>query len=520
MEKIANGLNFTPNPDFCLVRKKDEVDFYPINKAPVVLTTPLLNTEPTVITLSTINEYVDPTNSYLSFQFSAKSGSVVGQTLDAGWLSLIDTIALKDKYGKEIDRVDRAHFLNPIMIRSQYGDDYLDNVDKYLIDSPSIHDPDRSAGLPALGTWTDRFTQVPSNTYDVQLPLSCLLGLFRTGTLLPPQLTDEMQIWIYWVDPAIALTAKLRDSELIVTNGSSGTFGNLNLIETAPFPEITLSDINIVLSTYQFDSELTMMMEEQYQEQGLVVQFRSYGFDSVHRSTSNLTNTLSETIPIVKSYTNATKIVTFPRIRAEGSLGTVTGSTSEGKYKNFIGVNIDYLRDQLREHRFLAGDSIQYHLNGTTYPNKPIDRIKRHVHHLRQAYGKNSYTVDNMGTAFINSMIYEGFDGPTMIQSIDRIVDLEPNTNPFLNGDGARYVSGQRIDGTRPVDIRLILQPRTEADVLQTVTPSYTNVGRKSLTSLQTQDCTLPTNMYWDVYVWVEHVRQLVVKPGTNLVLC
>ena len=481
METLVNGIAYTQEKDWCLVRERDQKRHFPIHKKAIESKKGLAPI-PSIIPLSLNKEFVDPYNSYIRFYIESWSGGGQIHTLDGGYLSLIRNIVLKDKHGKEIDRCDNLHVLNTFLPRAIYGDTYIQDLD-----------------TPVTGWGTRNGSGlVQGEKKFVMIPLHHLVGLFRSSSLLPPHLMDGMEIWVYWSDPNEIFTQTMN-----ITAPATWTVyaPPSNLYGPDPFSRYSITDLSIVMDSYVFNHSICDMLNEEYKTKGLPIRYLSMSLDTTKVTDSDISVNNPLAIPIVKAYTNATKIITTSRM-----FPAPTQSTSiDANYIANVLPNLIMLYDTVNNKQvYQEGDRDFMILNGRTYPRYPTNTKSEMVYHWKQTLGKNRYHLDPISTIFDANVS----KGPSYIRNCCRNVELSPNSNPNLQHESNHALSGTRIDGTNPIDINLTLQDTTD----------FIKTDSQSNDAAQVTDITSATNFFRMINNWVEHVRYVNITPSGNSV--
>ena len=500
MEQIHNGVSYKQDPDYCLIRERDQKRTHPIDKEPMESTMGMMP-RPTVLTLVCGQEYIDPWNSHLEFDLSGSSGSGGGMTLDGGVIDLIQNVVLMDKFGKEVERCDNMHRLNHVLLRAMYGDAWVDHsggvrgVD-FPLPATTFGSANSTTGIRSLGTG-----------YRVFIPLPCLLGLFRTSQLLPPQLMDGLQIWIYWSHAFEVFTDRLNSTAPMLWLQGDG-FDHNNIYTLDPYPRYKIQNIVLTTDTYKLEHKLNMIVEEEYLKVGLPLKFQSWGHDSTVDSEQGLNRVSQMHIPVTKSYSKATKMFTSCR--------TQTGYDANIPSTNITQAYDDLLRPHLRLyysdhglHPFIEPTRDYLHKNGRTFPLYPTTSLNKVIYYGKQVFGKNKFYIDPFSSLLVNNW-RAGIAATNWFRTLARHPNVMPNITTGLPGESNKSLSGVRVDGTNPIDQIFEFPVYTDLNVAQPNFPEEIVVVN-GLSDVETFTRRFDT--------WVEHIRYVLLTPNGNNVL-
>ena len=498
MEQVYNGVVYEQEKDFCLVRERDQKRHFALESNPARTQKTGLMQQQTVVTLSMSNEYMDPWNSYLSFSVAAAGNSMQGQVLSGGWLSLVQNVVLMDRNGKEIERCDFMNRLNTTMPRSVFGDAYMDQA--------GMSEPlDRPIPASRFGKANGAGVHVDmTEPINVLIPLPFLLGLFRTAQLLPPHLLDGMQVWIYWAGCFEAFTQVLVvDSPCTYPAGTGVSTDNIPDNGLMPYYEV--SNVLITTDNYLLEHDLHNLVSEEYESKGLPLKFISWGHDSTALTTRNLTANTHYNHNIKKAYTQATRIITHARVFPSP---VVSGVHPAGEdFQTHILPNLGMLYNSVTSQRFIAPTKDWMQRNGRSFPLYPTDSGNQMIYYWKQATGKMRHYVAPFSSVLVDDWAV-GNNGPSFCKTLCRNPNLMPNVATGLPGESSARVSGQRVDGTNPIDMQHTFPAYSNAQVTQTSHNCADVTELKSAASMARR---------FDY--WVEHIRYVVIQPSGNSVL-
>lgn len=233
-------------------------------------------------------EYVDPQNSYL--QFYVRLGSTIQTHFGVGSaVNLIRRIVLTSRSGDEIERLERINLLSPLIERFEKSDPWIRTVGGVSGfsngEAPGLNQPLSSVITDLNGInipptvavpWAGASLSYENNRggqniprvlnptqagpvlYDnfFQIPLSSLLGLFRsTDRLLPSMLCSGMRIEIEWEAGAIAMM------------NSTGATTDI---------QYTIQQPEILLDQYMLTDSIQRVLNEESAIRGLEVVFTTW----------------------------------------------------------------------------------------------------------------------------------------------------------------------------------------------------------------------------------------------------
>ncbi len=182
-----------------------------------------------IIKINSSTNFIDPRNSYLTFQINAflENGSTQATTYnkltEIGVLSIFSRILIESKDGSELERIDNAHVYIPA---------------KYILES-SLDSQNVLKG-PLLSN------QTLSAPLTACIPLSLLSGLWSSNTLMPPNLSSGMRL------------------RFTLNNNNIGDyFETVTVVPATSAKNFGLSNISIMCDTLQLVPLITRTIMEQ-----------------------------------------------------------------------------------------------------------------------------------------------------------------------------------------------------------------------------------------------------------------
>lgn len=505
MEKKHNGVNYGEVVDASLVKERSFKRHHFLQKGRITTnakTGEMLS--PSIVQLDMGVEFIDTWNSYLSFNVRATSLSYEGAKLSSSWLNLIRTVTLTDRNGLEIERLERANLLNNVMLRATFGDDYLRTVGSSLRDFVLTRD----VGIIAAGATTDigeTTENGPSKFRRVLVPLSFLLGIFRSANLLPPYLIDGATLRIDWENASEVLDQTLNSSddvantirpfEPLAPTAGQNLGGDFTHLDHATY---TIQDLEIVTDNYLLDHSLESVLRKEYQSRGLPIKILAYAHVV---QTGGIPLTKNQmTIPIKHSFSRATKLVSQTRIVPPSVLtAAIAGFTLPGKlvYPTFSG------------QKWIDDTSYYMDMNGVQTPHFPVSEQAVSYWHWLMSFGKNRMYNDSASTLQEDHMKNDA--GTTFCVNFNRNMYSFELSSSALHAESTRVVSGVRIDGTSPATLHIIHGSVPTSHIFgNDLEPAYFPTDIKT---------DIETNSTREMNCWIEHERYVICHPNGNRVV-
>lgn len=506
MDKTINGVDYQHHKDYCLVRERDQKKHYPYKKETLLIRDDK-NMNESMILLVVNNEFVDPWNSYLDFQFAGRSISTEGMSLDGGFISLIKRVIVQDRHGKEIDRCENLHMLNQILLRALFTDNFVTRsklkidetigtefFEKLLVDPGEAED---LIGVP--GDYTPTFIKA-------HIPLPFLLGVFRTSQLLPPHLLDGCKLWIQWNTVDEAFTQHLSNAKpyIYVAGTDETKDGNIPVPQTTPvttlineyLPFYEIKNIELVTDSILLGHEIKQAIDNEYGT-GFPLKIISWELDSSTTTNTPCADAASFSIPIVKPYSKATRAIALHR-----NIHTNQTELEEDvKWWTYGGTMLTSL---VFSQRWKDGSIDYLHKNGRTFPLQPTDDVTHSYYYWMQAFNKNKCYLDTFSD-LLRDTWFSGLNlGPSFCKMLARNCTFDKN----LPGESKSSLSGVRVDGTSPVDWFFKMPELDSFDV-----------GPPASVSSDTPQSTMmlnPNNYRRRVDLFVEYIKYIQVKGGGN----
>lgn len=527
MYRESNAVNYQQKVDLSMVKERNLIRHHSTNKkelASNVVTGELPSYSTFKMSLA-IAEFVDGWTSFLKFKVTSKSVCHQGHYIQS-FFNLINQVTILDRHGVEISREQDVNLLNSLIIRSMFGSDYIETTGHSMLDyntNPSNFE--RSAGAytytnitdPANpGSTTPSFLNIPTNViithnvveddkiYEVLIPLSLLSPLFRIDSLLPPQLLNGCIIRIDWENAQKVFTQNL-DPELdaiqgeeVFTNGISGEEGystfatpQANLKnEAVKIPTYSLSDIDMFIDTYTFNISLSLEIQNEYNEGGIILKLLSY--TKVLDDTAEDPRVEYKAVhPIMQSFTKATKIIISSKIEPQAHELELDGILYPTRplYPLFRGQKNQDLSYYMR-------------FNNQQYPNYSIDSQEPSYFNWLQVFGKNRLYSD---VRDLFPKIYFEEQGASFLLDLNRS-PLNFQSGSIANATSSNFIiSGQRVDGTNPCTLHIDFPAYSDQSILNDHIPK--NLKSIFLDAVERR-----------VYGWIEHEKFIFVNQSGNRV--
>lgn len=495
MEKKYNAVNYGEVVDASLIKERSFKRHHFLHKT-ALTTSPQTGemVSPSTVRLSLGAEFFDPWNSYLSFVVSATSLSYEGSRLSSSWLNIIRAVTLTDRNGLELERVERVNLLNNVILRAMFGDAYLSTVGATLRDGVETSD----LGKIGAGTISDDGS---SPHRRVMVPLSFLLGLFRTANLLPPYLMDGAEIRIDWENAPSVLVQRLDTTtspdKTVVPWSPIGPVTGRNLLAGITYPTYTLHDLEIVTDNYLLDPNLENVLRQEYNGLGLPIKFLTY--TQVLQSSGIPLQRTQMVLPIKQSFSRAIKLVAQTRIVPPATINAADGYKVFGKlvYPVFSG------------QKWIEGTSYYMDMNGTTNPHVPVSEQSVSYWHWLMSFGKNRLYNDSSSPVQEDQMKTQV--GTSFCVNFNRNMYSFELSSSALYAESTRVVSGVRIDGTNPATLHVLHDTVLGQDIFgNDLTPAYFPTDIKT---------DIENNSTREMNGWIEHERYVVCHPQGNRVV-
>lgn len=497
MEQIHNGVAYKQEPDYCLIRERDQKRSHPIDKAPMESKMGVMP-RPTVFTLVCGQEYIDPWNSHLEFDVTGSTGSAKGMELKGGVIDLIQNVVLMDKFGKELERCDNMHRLNHTLLRAMYGDAWVNHAGG----TRSLDHTETNWGK-AVWPGGIRTVVAPTKAF---IPLPCLLGLFRTSQLLPPQLMDGLQIWIYWSNTFEVFTDLLDPAVQMLWNTPNDAASSKNVFEPDPYPRHNISNVVLTTDVYKLEHKLSMIVEEEYLKVGLPLKFHSWGHDSTHDTEQGLDRVSNVHIPIEKSYSKASKVLTVCRNKPDYNKDT---PTAQENYNLLLRPYLELYYSDHENQPFVEPTRDYLHKNGRSFPMYPTNSLNKVIYYAKQAFGKNNFYIDPFSSLLVSEW-NTGKAATNWIRTLSRNLNVMPNITTGLPGESNKTLAGVRVDGTNPIDQIFEFPELRSTDLDQSNVPTEDAI---------IVDLENPRFFFRRFDTFVEHMRYVLLTPNGNNVL-
>ena len=269
--KTANAVGYSIQNDLNLVKRrttKRQVASVKTIEASPVAARPYIE-----FPLSLHAEYVDSVESYLKFKIEYNTSLTTGVSnttpgkLSSGFTDFFRSIQIVDRFGNVLEDIQNGlHHICSFMATSTHDNAYLHHT-TYV--------------FPADKT----LTRTPSINLIV-IPLHFLCGLFKTNRLIPPHVLDGARVRL-GVRSANAVFSPTAADVLDESNQEGW--------------EYTITDPEIVFSTYVLDDRLHEMLTHEYETTGLQFSFYSHYTLSKKLPTAGVTDTINITQPFSRA---------------------------------------------------------------------------------------------------------------------------------------------------------------------------------------------------------------------------
>lgn len=523
LEAKFNSVDYDIPTNLSVVKERTFKQFPPVDQRPIP-SNPITG-EPSVETnfrLAIGNyEFVDMWSSWLEYDVQPRANCYQSQYMFS-LADFVKTITIMDRNNVEIERITDINLLNSMIATEKFGRNYIDNV-CHSTKNGQFYNTNYAPGVELFsavppdniypGTlqdvkWEgrDNYTIITTTpppiiasgsvpkTYRVAIPMALLAGLFSTDKLLPPHLLSGMIINIQWARaqdilyPNVNFGAGLR-YEPEASGEAWQNYYDFNGIPT-PVPIYTISNVGILLDCFTIHQSIVDQITEAFNGiVGIPIAFQSY--TQVIQSRLDLAKqTLS--IPIYQSFSNASKIVGTTRIRCGGLIGP-----SDQVFPTEIDctATIPYLMGQP-----YVEQAYQLRFNGISYPDKPVTNQTTAYNLWMAAFGKVRL-YDSVAGVSYNEFV--GNMGSTFVLDLSRAGYNFSLSGGPVNTQANFIRSGQRIDGTNPATLQLVL-----GDATQTASKFEFAIVEEPY-----------EEKYRVLSAWVEHERILLCKSIGNRIL-
>lgn len=433
-EKISNNVNYGERVDTSLVRERRQIRHHSISHGDVITTN-----EKGDMLLSSVfhlnvgeSDFIDPWNSYLSFQVTSTSPSFNGSYLSGSWMCLIRAVTISDSRGQELDRFTGANHLNNVLLRAMFGDDYFTTSAWTFSDVPEGGEVNTGFVQPASSI------KVPGGPYTVLVPLACVSPFFRLKNLVP--FAKGLQIRIDWENSTQGIFLQIVKTEDPSTNPPtelSTVMMTENLSSLDP-PGYSLQNVHIVTDTFTLDNRLVEVLQNEWATRGLPIRYLSYS--EVISATGVPLAQTELTLPVSQSFTRATKLLVQTRIVTPPKVTAFGGVQVFGQMLHPLYINQPY--------QYLSYHTIH---NGQRNPHYPIQTQEQSYWHWLLAFNRHKNWLSNASSPKQQTQLKS--DANTIAIVLDRAAYSFSNTD--------MYVSGVRVDGTAPLTLHLNLEETT-----------------------------------------------------------
>ena len=164
--------------------------------------TDYIDKEELVFTLNNTRQFVDMSNSSLSFNFTINGGDAVKIPLGQSILNLIKRVIVSAPDGTKLSYCDKVNLLQQNLIRVKHSNLFaFTSATSFRYNSSGFAD-----------TLTD------GTSYFVSIPLRLLSPVFDNKKLMPPQLVDKLRIEIEFEKPEIAFVSNTAPDRVLINN--------------------------------------------------------------------------------------------------------------------------------------------------------------------------------------------------------------------------------------------------------------------------------------------------------------
>jgi hypothetical protein len=164
--------------------------------------TDYIDKEELVFTLNNTRQFVDMSNSSLSFNFTIVGGDQVKLLSEQSALNLIKRVIVSAPDGTKLSHCDKVNLLQQNLLRVKHDDLFgLSSASSFLYNITG-NDSDFVAG----------------QAYFVSIPLRLLSPVFDNKKLMPPQLVDKLRIEIEFEKPEIAFKSNTVPDRVLINN--------------------------------------------------------------------------------------------------------------------------------------------------------------------------------------------------------------------------------------------------------------------------------------------------------------
>ena len=213
-------------------------------------------------------------------------------------------------------------------------------------------------------------------------------------------------------------------------------------------------------------------------------------------------------IPIKKSYSKATKVVTVCRNKPDYDRSALAAGVPFG-YDEKIRPNLQLYYSDHEKQLFKEPTRDYLHKNGRSFPLYPTNSLNKVVYYAKQAFGKNNFYID----PFSNTLVAQwgaGKAATNWFRTLSRNPNVMPNITTGLPGESNKTLAGVRVDGTNPIDQIFEFPAHVAADLDQ---------ANVSVDAAVIADLKNPAFFFRRFDTFVEHMRYVLLTPNGNNVL-
>lgn len=476
--KVFNNVNYGEVIDRSLVRERRFKRFQPDQLHDVYYNTfgGRSSMAPSIFRLNVGNLYMDSWNTFLTFKVSGvTSSSPEGATLPVGWLRLVDSIVLTDKFGMELERVDKLGEFSDLVARATYGDQYLDSIGR---SNRMYGNPDKQLGKLQTATPTDDGSGLGERT--VVIPLGFLSGLFRSEQLLPYMLTDGLEIRINWAS----------DLRTVISQRINNVASLLDLSSLNDWPTARVYDAHIVTDLYLLDRDLDRLIVEEYNRKGIPLRFLGYTHAiNLVGITAGATNVSH---PIKRACSRAIKLLVRIKVTLPVVLATAEGNVSTAMFW-----------PPYETQKWGPGTGFSVKHNGLIVPDIAVSDQAIASVLWYSAFGKTRAFNDGPTTKLAE--ILENGAGTSFVINLNRDVYGFEQSLSAQYAESTRATSGVRVDGNSPLDLQVALGAITFDQLDMSLYPASVQV-----------EIINGVDMRRELNAWLENERYVILRPTGN----
>ena len=295
-----------------------------------------------IIDLNTGSDYIDPTNSYLTFSVLLTGTTPTANFASGSAMNLIRQVTIRSRSGTEIDRVERANI-------------WARNDALYTLPDSYLKKFGQVQGFGDTRTAADAANMDSVTATRFCIPLNRLAPFFRPlkkGLKIPPQLASGLHMEIIWEAAATAITVK------------SGTLTGYDI-----------SNIQIMCDSVAMTDETQKTINMESASTGL-----EYSYPRIYTSITSLqTNQTSVSIQVRKAVSQA--CIAYGVVLDQANL-------------------IDETKDSMAS---VAWDTErwQYRLGALYFPHQPIDNATDGV----ESFYQSQYMFDKVKHPYAESSV-------------------------------------------------------------------------------------------------------------------